>query len=355
MTPVIEIKNLTKRYGRRTAVEGMNLTVEAGDIFGFVGPNGAGKTSTIRIMATLLRPTAGEILIAGYSVRRAQRDVRRVIGYMPDYFGVYNDMKVWEYLDFFAGCYHIPTSVRKPLIDDLLELFDLTAFREYMVDRLSRGLKQRLSMARTLVHDPQVLILDEPASGLDPRARVEIRQLMVQLAGMGKTIFFSTHILADVEEICTRVGILEAGKMVAAGTLDMLQKQTIPRRKIEISVLDALDAACALINRTPGVSNVQITPSPSPAQPADVAHLPIDVAHLPVDVPHPRADVAIPQASPQAGGGPGSLSLEFSGDDTEVSQMLAELVRSNIPVIHFDTQTPDLEAVFMRATKGLIS
>ncbi len=317
MAPIIEIQNLTKRYGKRTAVEGLNLSVESGEIFGFVGPNGAGKTSTIRIIATLLKPNGGEVFVAGHSVKKAQTEVRRVIGYMPDFFGVYNDMKVWEYLDFFAACYRIPEATRRSMIDDLLELVDLSHRRDDMVDKLSRGMKQRLSLARTLVHDPQVLILDEPASGLDPRARVEIRQLMVQLAGMGKTIFFSTHILADVEEICTRVGILEAGKMVAVGTLDMLQQQTIPRRKIEISVLDSLEAACTLVSGMPGVSNVQMMP--------------------------------------QQNGSRNRLSLEFTGEDAQVSQMLAELVKANIPVIHFDADNRDLEAVFMKATRGLVT
>jgi ABC-2 type transport system ATP-binding protein len=224
MTPIIEIKDLTKRYrvgqSALTAVRDLNLEIEAGEIFGFVGPNGAGKTSTLRIMATLLKPTVGDIFIAGKSVCKDSRDVRRMIGYMPDFFGVYHDMLVWEYLDFFAACYQLPEADRDTLINDLLELVDLTHRREDLVDGLSRGMKQRLSLARTLIHDPSVLILDEPASGLDPRARVEIRSLLVELSRMGKTIFFSTHILADVAEICTRVGIIEAGELVAAGELE---------------------------------------------------------------------------------------------------------------------------------------
>jgi ABC-2 type transport system ATP-binding protein len=186
MNPIIEIKDLTKYYGNRPAVDHISLSVDQGEIFGFVGPNGAGKTSTIRMMATLLEATGGEIFIAGSSVRHASRAVRRAIGYMPDFFGVYQDMKVWEYLDFFGACYKIPEASRTVLIGDLLELVDLRHRQEDMVDRLSRGMKQRLSLARTLIHDPQVLILDEPASGLDPRARVEIRELLVELSRMGK-------------------------------------------------------------------------------------------------------------------------------------------------------------------------
>lgn len=217
MDLIIETKDLKKRYGKFDAVNGLSLEVPAGSIYGFVGPNGAGKTTTMRMLTTLTRPTAGQAWVAGHSVTQEPRAVRRAIGYMPDEFGVYDDMRVWEYLDFFAACYDIPESNRRRLIDDLLELVDLSHRRDDMVDKLSRGMKQRLSLARTLAHDPSILILDEPASGLDPRARVEIRELLVELSKMGKTIFFSSHILADVSEICTHIGIIEAGQMVAQG------------------------------------------------------------------------------------------------------------------------------------------
>lgn len=318
MTPVIEIRNLSKRYGRRMAVEGLDLTVEAGEIFGFVGPNGAGKTTTIRIMSTLARPSGGDVRIAGHSIQKNPQLVRSEIGYMPDFFGVYNDMKVWEYLDFFAACYRVDETARKTLIEDLMELFDLRARRDDMVDKLSRGMKQRLSLARTLVNDPQVLILDEPASGLDPRARVEIRELMVQLARMGKTVFFSTHILADVAEICTRVGIIEAGKMVAVGELDVLQQQVMPRRKVEITVLGALEAARSILQSKTGVSALQVI-------------------------------------SGQSNGDRQRIALEFSGDDAQLSQLLAALIQENISVIQFNPDTRDLEAVFMHATQGLVA
>ncbi|MCP4590072.1 MAG: ABC transporter ATP-binding protein, partial [bacterium] len=189
---IIKTRGLTKRYGKLTALKALNLTVEAGAVFGFVGPNGAGKTTTMRILATLLRPTAGEAWVAGHSVHKERRGVRRAIGYMPDFFGVYGDMKVWEYLDFFAACYEIPPETRTRLTGDLLELVDLAHRRDDYVDALSRGMKQRLCLARSLAHDPQVLILDEPASGLDPRARVEIRELLRELQGMGKTILVSS-------------------------------------------------------------------------------------------------------------------------------------------------------------------
>jgi len=318
MSPIIETKNLTRRYGRLTAVENLNLTVEEGEIYGFVGPNGAGKTSTIRMIATLLQPTSGEVWVNGHSVAREPRHVRRAIGYMPDFFGVYQDMKVWEYLDFFGACYDLPVEKRLGLVKDLLELVDLEHRREDMVDKLSRGMKQRLSLARTLIHDPKVLILDEPASGLDPRARVEIRELLVELTHMGKTIFFSTHILADVAEICTRVGIIEAGRLVAEGSLEELQRQIMPRRKIEITLLAGLEVAQAILQSTPGVLNLAAIPA-------------------------------------QNGSDRDRLEVEFNGDDQALSGLLVSLVKTAIPVQHFIEDHRDLEAVFMQATKGLVT
>jgi ABC-2 type transport system ATP-binding protein len=321
MTPIIEIKDLTKRYrvgqSALTAVRDLNLEIEAGEIFGFVGPNGAGKTSTLRIMATLLKPTLGDILIGGKSVCKDSRDVRRMIGYMPDFFGVYHDMLVWEYLDFFAACYQLPEADRDALINDLLELVDLTHRREDLVDGLSRGMKQRLSLARTLIHDPSVLILDEPASGLDPRARVEIRSLLVELSRMGKTIFFSTHILADVAEICTRVGIIEAGELVAAGELEALQQHLIPNRHIRVSLLGKQDDAAKLLELAAGVENLQV--------------------------------------APERNNGQFRLEFDFTGDDQALSSLLAQMVHQGVPVIQFSSDNRDMEEVFMRATKGLVT
>ncbi|MFQ5615448.1 MAG: ATP-binding cassette domain-containing protein [Anaerolineales bacterium] len=316
--PIIETKNLTRFYGKRIAVDNLSLTVEEGDIYGFVGPNGAGKTSTIRIIATLLQATSGEAWISGHSVSKNPRGVRRAIGYMPDFFGVYNDMQVWEYLDFFGACYNIDETTRKGLIDDLLELIDLQHRRNDMVDKLSRGMKQRLSLARTLIHDPQVLILDEPASGLDPRARVEIRQLLLELAQMGKTIFFSTHILADVAEICTRVGIIEAGKMVATGGIDELQQLIMPHRQVQLTVLNRGDETKTTLDGIPGVSSVEVL-------------------------------------TPNHNGGRARVEFEFTGEDDELSGLLSNLISSGIQVIHFSEESRDLEEVFMRVTKGLVT
>ncbi len=251
---IIKIAHLTKKYNGRVAVDDLNMIVREGEIYGFVGPNGAGKTTTIRMLATLLEPDAGQIWVAGHSVREEPLAVRKMIGYMPDFFGVYNDMQVWEYLDFFAACYAIPEHKRTGMIDDLLELVELTHRKDDMLESLSRGMKQRLSLARTLIHDPKILILDEPASGLDPRARIEIRELLLELAGMGKTIFFSTHILADVAEVCTQVGIIEAGKLVADGPLDRLAQGLAPQRSIQIDLLSHAPLAEEILARIPGVS-----------------------------------------------------------------------------------------------------
>ena len=322
MVATIEIQNLTKRYGELTAVDRLSLSIDQGDIFGFVGPNGAGKTSTIRMIAGLLQPTSGEITVAGHSVKRNPEEVKRLIGYMPDYFGVYPDLKVWEYLEFFSTCYQIPERQRPGLIEGLLELVDLNLRKEEMVDRLSRGMKQRLSLARTLIHDPQVLILDEPASGLDPRARVEIRESLVELSHMGKTIFFSTHILADVSEICTRVGIIEAGKLVATGNLDDLQSQIMPHRRIEISLLDKVQEAQIILRDSPGVIRIELDPDHQENENGKTRH---------------------------------RVVIDFSGEDPQLSQVLIELVKNGIPVLHFSEDNRDLEEIFLRATKGIVT
>jgi len=318
MSSIIQIRDLSKSYGQLAAVKHLTLSVSQGELFGFIGPNGAGKTSTIRMLATLLRPSGGDAWVAGCSVSQDPRGVRRLIGYMPDFFGVYDDMKVWEYLDFFAACYKIPEGERARLIGDLLQLVELDHRREDFVDQLSRGMKQRLSLARTLVHDPQVLILDEPASGLDPRARVEIRELMVELSRMGKTIFFSTQILSDVAEICTRIGILEAGQIVATGSLEELRNQLASHRRVELALLERGEEAIACLHTLDGVSNAQLSAG----------------NHT-----------------------PGRVHLEFhySGDDPGLSDVLAALQRAGLRVIQFHEAGHDLEDVFLRVTQGLVT
>ncbi len=313
---IIETRNLHKRYGKLNAVKDLSLRVPQGAIYGFVGPNGAGKTSTMRMLTTLMRPSSGEAFVNGYSVTEHPRDVRRSIGYMPDFFGVYEDMKVWEYLDFFAACYEIPETDRPGLINDLLELVDLSHRRDDMVDKLSRGMKQRLCLARTLAHDPAVLILDEPASGLDPRARIEIRELLIELAKMGKTIFFSSHILSDVSEICTHIGILEAGEIVAQGPIKEMRKQLMPHRVIVITLLDRVDEAKEAIMKLEHIESI--------------------------------TDMDAEDGKPR-------IRIEFGGEDTGMSEMLQALTKLSIPVVNFAEESSDLEAVFMKATKGIVT
>ncbi|MBN2081493.1 ABC transporter ATP-binding protein [bacterium] len=221
---MIEVNNLAKHFKRVRAVDGISFRVDEGDIYGFIGPNGAGKTTTIKMLATLLLPTSGSASVGGYDVVTESDKVRQLLGYMPDYFGVYNDLKVWEYLDFFAAAYKIPRSRRVGIIDDVLNLTDLIVKKDAFVAELSKGMKQRLCLARTLIHNPKVLILDEPASGLDPRARIEMRELMKELKSMGKTIFISSHILTELSDFCNKVGIIEAGKMIVSGDVDEILK-----------------------------------------------------------------------------------------------------------------------------------
>src|SRR5262252_6629195 len=222
---MIELINFGKQYGDFTAVQSLNLRIGAGELFGFIGPNGAGKSTTIRFLATLLKATRGDGVVAGHSVTRDPLGVRRVVGYMPDNFGVYDGMKVWEFLDFFAVAYQIPRSKRKQVISDVLELLDLTHKRDDFVNGLSRGMKQRLCLAKTLVHDPPVLILDEPSSGLDPRARLEVKALLKELRAMGKTILISSHILTELADCCTSIGIIERGQLLLHGPIETVYRQ----------------------------------------------------------------------------------------------------------------------------------
>ena len=318
MNTIIDFQNVSKNFARRKAVDNVNLKIDSGEIFGLVGPNGAGKTTTMRMLVTLLNPDHGEILVGGYSVRKTPQEVRRQIGFMPDSFGVYGDMTVKEYLEFFAACYRIPSINRPTLINDLLELVDIPHRRDDMVDTLSTGLKQRLSLARVLIHDPSILVLDEPASGLDPRARVEIRELLLEVSRLGKTILFSSHILADVAELCTRVAIMEGGKLAALGTLDQLSEKAVPHRLIEIAILDRAEDAQIFLNTNPGVSAVRIQPE-------------------------------------TGRNGRVTLSVDFNGDDAALHELLASLLSEKFSVVHFSEETQNLEEVFMRTTKGIIS
>ena len=255
---MIETIDLTKKYGDFSALESLNLKLEQGDLFGFIGPNGAGKTTTIRILATLLSPTWGEAYVCGHSIYTHPREIRRTIGYMPDIFGVYDDMRVIEYLEFFAAAYRIAGAERRRVAERSLELVDLTVKRDELVTSLSRGMTQRLGLARVLLHDPQVLLLDEPASGLDPRARIEMRGLLKRLQGLGKTILVSSHILPELADICNRVGIIEYGRLLACGDVGDLLAQVRGRPVIRIRVAGPAELAAKVVEKSPEADRVAV-------------------------------------------------------------------------------------------------
>ena len=254
---MIDIKKLTKTFGNLVAVGDLDLHIEVGDIFGFIGPNGAGKTTTMRILVTLLEPTHGSAFIDGLDVTRKGKEVRRRVGYMPDFMGVYDDLKVFEYLEFFAAAFGIEYSKRQGIVDGVLELTDLVSKRSAPVDSLSRGMQQRLGLARVLIHDPKVLILDEPASGLDPRARIEMRELLRELKRMGKTIMISSHILSELEEICDRVGIIEHGQLVFSGTLEEIRPRLGLQSRVRVKVLGDGARAIELLSALPQILQVE--------------------------------------------------------------------------------------------------
>ena len=309
---MIEVINFTKRYGDFVAVDNLSFTIGKGEIFGFIGPNGAGKSTTIRFLATLLRPTAGEGRVAGHSVTAEPMEVRRVIGFMPDDFGVYDGMKVWEFLDFFAVAYNIPRSYRKKIIGEVLDLLDLTHKRDDYVNGLSKGMKQRLCLAKTLVHDPPVLILDEPASGLDPRARLEMKALLNELKQMGKTILISSHILSELADFCTSIGIIERGKLLAAGSIQEIQQQIRSHRVLKIKILDDdTDKAANIVRHDSSIRLVET-------------------------IDH-------------------TLTAEFEGQDPDMARLLEKLIQAGIVIQSFAEEPLSLEEVFMMITKGIVS
>jgi len=237
-TPMIEIENLTKTYGSFTALKSMSMSIAKGTVFGFVGPNGAGKSTTMSILATLLAPTSGTAKVGGYEVTRHPQEVRKLIGYMPDFFGVYDHFKTTEYLHFYGASYGIPRAEREKMIPQLLELVNLTDKADFYVDSLSRGMKQRLCLARCLVHDPELLILDEPASGLDPRARIEMREILKELKSMGKTIMISSHILPELAEMVDEIGVIEHGELIAKGKVQDIQNRMRTNRTLHIRLME---------------------------------------------------------------------------------------------------------------------
>jgi ABC-2 type transport system ATP-binding protein len=301
---------LSKSYGGKPALEALDLTIREGDIFGFIGPNGAGKTTTLRMLATLLLPTGGRAEIHGVDVVRQPRRIKELVGYMPDSFGVYENMTLLEYLDFFGAAFLIPRARRRRVIEDVLELTDLGPKRDDLINDFSRGMKQRACLAKTLLHDPKVLLLDEPASGLDPRARVEFRELLRELQRMGKTILVSSHILTELSTVCNTVGILEKGRLVAAGEVGLILKSLRAHREFTLALLERDDAerAAALLGRQPGVRQVE----------------PLG----------------------------GALKLELEATEPEIAALLELLVAERIRFVGFREEMADLETAFLALTRG---
>lgn len=307
---MIETTGLTKKYGSFTALSDLNLKIEQGTVFGVVGHNGAGKSTFFSIMATLLAPTSGSAYINGISVTSEPKKVRNYIGYMPDFFGVYDQLRVNEYLDFYGASYGIPVRERKVLINQLLELVNLSSKIDSYVDVLSRGMKQRLCLARSLIHDPDVLILDEPASGLDPRARIEMREVLKELKNMGKTILISSHILPELSEMCDEIGVINKGQLVAHGTVAEIQQQLQSEKIIVVRLAGDVEKALAFFEDDPSVMKPSI---------------------LEDDV----------------------IQFQYSGTDEDQVQLLKNAILANLPIISFKQQESNLEDVFMEITKGV--
>ncbi len=258
---MIKTQDLTKVYGELHALQNLTLELSEGDLFGYIGPNGSGKTTTMRILATLLQPTWGEASVCGYSIYTHPKDIRRIIGYMPDFFGVYDDMKVIEYLEFFAAAYRIKGPGRKKICNEVLDLVDLGYKRDAFVTSLSRGMTQRLGLARVLLHDPKVLILDEPASGLDPRARIEIRSLLKELRKMGKTIMVSSHILPELADVCNKVGMIEKGELLVSANVSDVMRLVRPRTVLQVGVQGDLEAAGKVLEASKLQEKIEVRPS----------------------------------------------------------------------------------------------
>ena len=261
---MIETRRLTRYYGDFLALDDLTFTVGAGELYGFIGPNGAGKTTTIHILATLLPPSYGTARVAGLNVETHGREVRRQIGYMPDFFGVYPSLRVWEYLEFFAAAYEVPPKRRRSILGDVLDLTDLTAKSDDLVGTLSRGMQQRLGLARVLIHDPRVLLLDEPASGLDPRARLEMREILRELRAMGKTILLSSHILSELAEICTSIGILHGGRLLPSGPVDEVLAQVAGQRVVRLR-LEGPERAAEAVAELHSVEHAEVVDATDPA------------------------------------------------------------------------------------------
>src|SRR5579883_2764174 len=308
---IIKIEHISKSYRNVHALSDLSLEIPSESIYGLIGPNGAGKTTLLRILAGLLVPSSGKVWFDGTEIGKSPSEIQRNVGYMPDFFGVYPDLTATEYLEFYAGIHGIPRQKQASLVTDLLELVELSSKRDALVETLSRGMKQRLCLARALVHDPDVLLLDEPASGLDPRARVELRELLRTLQGMGKTIVISSHILLEMAEMCSDVAIIQGGKLVLAGNMDEVSQRLGKGRRLEIRVLERVEDAVQMLKESPEINNVE----------------------------HENGDLIL---------------AEFSGDDRGLHKILAHLITQEIPVVSFAPRSSGgvLEEVFMSITEG---
>jgi ABC-2 type transport system ATP-binding protein len=309
---MIEIIELTKNYGKFKALDHLNLKIDKGSVFGFVGQNGAGKSTTFSILATLLAPTSGTAYINGYNISADPKAVRSQIGYMPDFFGVYDQLKAVEYLDFYGASYGISQNERSKLIPQLLDLVNLTHKADAYVDVLSRGMKQRLCLARSLIHDPEVLILDEPASGLDPRARVEMREILKELKNMGKTILISSHILPELAEMCDHIGIIDQGKLIAEGSVAEIQMRLQGEKLITVKLFKQdREKAIHYFEDQPNVGRISVHESEE------------------------------------------SLQLAFNGNDEEQYHLLKNALLHDIQIVSFSEMETNLEDIFMEITKGV--
>ncbi len=310
---MLVLDGLTRYYGSFLALDHLSLTIHDGELHGFVGPNGAGKTTTMRILATLLKPSEGTAALDGVDVADHPREIRRLMGYMPDFFGVYDRLKAWEYLDFYARCYGFGQKERRRMTDSLLELVNLTDKRDSYVDVLSRGMKQRLCLARALIHDPRLLILDEPASGMDPRARAEMKGILRTLKDMGKTVLISSHILPELSEMCDSLTIIDHGRLVFSGSVEELGRHMSGNAPIRVRLAagaeaDAIEAAVTLIRQYPGVTGVG------------------------------REEGNV-------------LTVDFDGGEDATAGLLKQLA-ADAPLVDFHRPPLNLEKVFMEVTQG---
>lgn len=308
---MISLSSVTRYFGKLKALDNIDMTIEEGDIYGFIGPNGAGKSTTLKILAGILQPSSGSITINGYDVTKDRREVVKIVGYMPDVYGMYEDMTVEEYLRFFCHANFIGKKKVGGIVDEVLELTDLTIKRDSKIEELSRGMRQRVCLSRALLHDPKILLLDEPASGLDPKLRIEFRELIKALSEMGKTIFISSHILTELSPICNKVGIIEKGKLLASGLVEDIKNNLKPKKMVNVRLLEKSADVYQLLDLHETVTDIMVED------------------HL--------------------------IRFGYSGNDTELHGILADMINGGVKVVSLFEDKIDLEDIFMEITKGEVS